>query len=257
MKKVLFAIILAVLCASCRKNLEIPQETTENGFVSKLKVTATIDGTKVSYVEDDDTHALKPSWEVGDKIIGFDSNGKTYCFTISEINDGHASLELITEGDDAGTADVDPADGTAMYMFYAPGAVKDSLHADKKEFIVSIKEQSTDVIPALMMAQATVNGGAVSLHFTNETSIIAVKTPKMVKQNSKYTNISLFGTGVNTEVKFSVNESGTLVSEPANPGRISKKIDATSDANGSIDDVIYMVSAPIGEATKLLSLIHI
>ena len=251
MKKILFAIILVVLSASCQKNLEVAQEATGHGFVSKLKVTATINGTKVSYVEDSETHALQPSWEIGDKIIGFDSKGETYCFKISEINAGRASLELITEGDDAGTAEEDPADGTSMYMFYAPGAVKDSLHADKKMFTVSIKEQAADVIPALMMAQATVEGRAVNLHFTNETSIIAIKTPKMVKPNSTYTNISLFGTGVNTEVKFSVNESGTLESEPAKPGRISKKINATSDANGSIDDVIYMVSAPIGEATKL------
>ena len=252
MKKILFAIILVCLCASCQKDSEIVLETTGNGFVSKLKVTATIDGTKVSYVEDSETHALQPSWETGDKIIGFDSKGETYCFKISEINAGRASLELITEGKDAGTATADPEDGTAMYMFYAPGAVKDSLHADKKVFTVSIKEQAADVIPALMMAQATVEGRAVNLHFTNETSIIAVKTPKMVKPNSTYTNISLFGTGVNTEVKFSVNESsGTLESIPANPGRISKKIDATSDANGSIDDVIYIVSTPVVEATKL------
>lgn len=251
MKKILFAIILVVLSASCQKNLEVAQEAAGHGFVSKLKVTATINGTKVSYVEDSETHALQPSWVIGDKIIGFDSNGKTYCFEISGINDGRASLKLITEGDDAGTAEEDPADGTSMYMFYAPGAVKDSLHADKKVFTVSIKEQAADVIPALMKAQATVENESVTLHFTNETSIIAVKMPKMVKPNSTYTNISLFGTGVNTEVKFSVNESGTLESEPAKPGRISKKINAESDANGSIDDVIYMVSAPIGEATKL------
>lgn len=251
MKKILFAVFLVCLCASCQKDSEIVQKTTGNGFVSKLKVTATIDGTKVSYVEDNETHALQPSWEIGDKIIGFDNKGKTYCFEISGINDGRASLELITEGDDAGTAEEDPTDGTSMYMFYAPGAVKDSLHADKKEFTFSIKEQSADVIPALMKAQATVENESVTLHFTNETSIIAIKTPKMATADKNFTSISLFGTGVNTDVKFSVNDAGDLVAESAEPGRINKKINVSSDANGSIDDVIYMVSAPIGTATKL------
>ncbi len=252
MKRILYAIILITLCVSCQNDFENEQEVINHGFISKLDVTATIETpSSMSFTEVSETHALKPSWEVGDKIIGFGSDGIKYGFIVSEIKDGRAKLEIITSGEYAGTATEDPADGTVMNMFYAPGAVMDSIHADTKEFTVSIKQQSADVIPAIMMAQATVTNSSLSLNFTNEMSIIGIKTPKMATAERTYTDISLFGTGVNTEVKFSLSPEGKLMATPQTPGRICKSMTLTSDGNKATTGTVFIVTNPIDDSAKL------
>ncbi len=233
------------LGTSCQKEMESRQEISGNG--TGLKVTATIadNGTKVSYQEDNTYHSLQPSWEVGDILIGFDGNddSKTYGYKVTKVNNGVATLSIITEGNDKGSSTSDPADGTTMYMFYAPG--KKPSDITSKSLMVSIASQATDVVPTLMMAQATVANGSLSLSFTNKTAIIGVKAPVMAYKNKKYTSLELSGSvGLNTDVKFAL-DGETLKASYQTSGTLTKALDFTSDSEtGKGPEVIYIVACP-------------
>lgn len=241
--------VIIGLGTSCQKEMENRQEISGSG--TGLKVTATIadNGTKVSYQEDGTSPnpGLQPAWEVGDIIIGFDGNDetKTYGYEVTEINDnGVATLAIITEGDNKGTATADPADGTKMYMFYAPGTTPDKISG--KSLTVSLTTQAKDVVPALMMAEATVTNGSLSLQFSNKTAIIGVKAPVMVDKNKSYTSLALSGSpGLNTEVKFDLDGENNLQASYQTPGTLTKELNFTSNSEtGKGPDVIYIVACP-------------
>lgn len=241
--------VIIGLGTSCQKEMENRQEISGSG--TGLKVTATIadNGTKVSYQEDGTSPnpGLQPAWEVGDIIIGFDGNDetKTYGYEVTEINDnGVATLAIITEGDNKGTATADPADGTKMYMFYAPGTTPDKISG--KSLTVSLTTQAKDVVPAIMMAQATVANGSLSLQFSNQTAIIGVKAPVMVDKNKSYTSLALSGsTGLNTEIKFDLDGDKNLKASYQTPGTLTKELNFTSNSEtGKGPDVIYIVACP-------------
>lgn len=241
--------VIIGLGTSCQKEMENRQEISGSG--TGLKVTATIadNGTKVSYQENSTTPnpGLKPSWQEDDIIIGFDGNDetKTYGYEITEINDnGVATLAIITEGDNKGTATADPADGTKMYMFYAPGTTPDKISG--KSLTVSLTTQAKDVVPALMMAEATVTNGSLSLQFSNKTAIIGVKAPVMADKNKAYTSLALSGsTGLNTEIKFDLDGDKNLKASYQTPGTLTKELNFTSNSEtGKGPDVIYIVACP-------------
>lgn len=238
------------LSTSCQKELAGGQEPAGN---KPFIITASIvgSGTKVSYAEDGLTHALKPSWVVGDVIIGFDGDGNTYGYSVTEVNTEtkKATLAIITEGDNAGGKTENPANDTKMYMFYAPG--KKPTDIGTKSLTVSLASQDKDVVPALMMASATVTDSSLSLEFENETAIIGVKTPVMAAAGKAYTSVALSGTGINTEVVFSLSGE-TLQASYQTAGTITKTLDFTSDASTKQGpDVIYIVACPLESAADL------
>lgn len=238
------------LSTSCQKELAGGQEPAGN---KPFTITASIadSGTKVSYAEDGSTHALTPSWQVGDVIIGFDGNGGTYGYSVTEVNTEtkKATLAIITEGDNAGGKTENPANDTKMYMFYAPG--KKPADIGTKSLTVSLASQDKDVVPALMMASATVADNSLSLEFENKTAIIGVKTPVMAVAGKAYTSLALSGTGINTEVVFSLSGE-TLQAAYQTAGTITKTLDFTSDASTKQGpDVIYIVACPLTTAADL------
>ena len=238
------------LSTSCQKELAGGQETIGG---KPFSITASIvdSGTKVSYAEDGLTHALTPSWQVGDVIIGFDGDGNTYGYSVTEVNTEtkKATLEIITEGDNAGGKTENPANDTKMYMFYAPG--KTPTDIGTKSLTVSLASQDKDVVPALMMASAEVTDSSLSLVFENETAIIGVKTPVMAAAGKAYTSVALSGTGINTEVVFSLSGE-TLQASCQTAGTITKTLNFTSDASTKQGpDVIYIVACPLASAADL------
>ncbi|MCQ2155257.1 MAG: hypothetical protein MJY55_05545 [Bacteroidales bacterium] len=256
MKRIILAIsalaIMAGLSASCQK--EIAPDNNGVTVNSGLTVTATIadNGTKVSYAEvdaEDGSRNLIPTWEVNDIIIGFDEDENTYSYKVTAVNEGVATLAIITEGDFAGTATSDPADGTTMYMIYAPGYKPTDISS--KSLTVSLASQSIDVVPALMMAQATVAGNSLNLSFENKIAIIGIKTPTMAIANKSYTGIAVSGTGINTEVKFGLNASSQLEATYQTPGKIIKAFDFASDADNKTSKIIYVVACPLETAADL------
>lgn len=232
------------LSTSCQKELTGGQEPAGN---KPFTITASItdSGTKVSYAEDGSTHALTPSWQVGDVIIGFDGNGGTYGYSVTEVNTEtkKATLEIIASGDNVGSITENPANGTKMYMFYAPG--KKPTDIGTKSLTVSLASQGKDVVPALMMASATVADNSLSLEFENKTAIIGVKSPTMATASKQYTSLALSGSvGLNTAVKFDLNGE-TLQASYQTAGTITKTLDFTSDASTKQGpDVIYIVACP-------------
>lgn len=237
------------LSTSCQKELAGGQEPAGN---KPFTITASIadSGTKVSYAEDGDNN-LTPSWEVNDVIIGFDGDGNTYGYSVTEVNTEtkKATLAIITEGDNVGSITENPANGTKMYMFYAPG--KTPANISDKSLTVSLASQAEDVVPALMMASATVADNSLSLEFENKTAIIGVKTPTMTAAGKAYTSLALSGTGINTEVVFSLSGE-TLQAAYQTAGTITKTLDFTSDASTKQGpDVIYIVACPLASAADL------
>lgn len=239
------------LSTSCQKELAGGQEPAGN---KPFTITASIadSGTKVSYAEDGDNN-LTPSWVVGDVIIGFDGDGNTYGYSITEVNTEtkKATLEIIASGANAGGKTVNPANGTKMYMFYAPGKTPSAINTTDKSLTVSLASQDKDVVPALMMASATVTNSSLSLEFENETAIIGVKTPVMAAAGKAYTSVALSGTGINTEVVFSLSGE-TLQASYQTVGTITKTLNFTSDASTKVGpDVIYIVACPLATAANL------
>lgn len=237
------------LSTSCQKELSGGQEPAGN---KPFTITASIadGGTKVSYAEDGDNN-LTPSWVVGDVIIGFDGDGNTYGYSVAEVNTEtkKATLEIITSGANAGDKTENPANDTKMYMFYAPGTQPSAIST--KSLTVSLASQDKDVVPALMMASATVTNSSLSLEFENKTAIIGVKTPVMAAAGKAYTSVALSGTGINTEVVFSLSGE-TLQASYQTAGTITKTLDFTSDASTKQGpDVIYIVACPLASAAEL------
>lgn len=252
MKRIISAIsalaVVAGLSASCQK--EMAPDNNSFTVNSGLTVTATIadNGTKVSYAEDA-SHTLIPTWVVNDIIIGFDGDENTYGYKVTAVNEGVATLAIITEGDFAGSATVDPADGTQMYMFYAPGKKPSDISGES--LTVNIAHQSKDVVSALMMAQATVAGSSLKLSFENKTAIIGIKAPTMATASKNYTGIAVSGTGINTEVKFEINSEGEFVATYQTPGKIIKAVDFTSGTDNKTTATVYIVACPLTTAADL------
>ena len=237
MKKILlmiFSLAAAVFAmSSCRK--EAPAGYGDGG--EEFIVTATIasGGTKVTYAEQGSSPVfLHPSWTVGDVVIGFDNASKTYGFEVTAVDGttGKATLKLITAGTDAGSATVNPSNGTMMYMIYAPGKHPSDISANS--LTVSLASQSANVVPALMMAEGTVADGKLSLVFSNETVIVGIKDPVMNTGGKSYTAFTVTATtssslGIDTEVVFSL-DGGHLKASYQTPGDITKAVNFTSDA---------------------------
>lgn len=244
--------ILMGISTSCSKELNEGDRDSS----TLLTVTATMadNGTKVSYSEDLSNHRLNPSWAVNDIIIGFDNAAtpKTYGYKVELIRDGVAYLAIITSGVYAGSSTVNPAEGTRMYMFYAPGMKPSDINISDKSLTVDISNQSVDTVPALMMASATVADGGLSLSFTNQTAIIGINNPTMANGNTAYTGITLSGNGINTKVKFDLGgASGALRATYTTPGTITKAVNLTSGSSGSTSGNVYIVACPLTTSADL------
>lgn len=264
----LFFALAALICISCSKEsaigepvsggpepivsavIDAPGTTTTSG--------TTVPATKVAFLEDGATRALKAFWEAGDKVIGFDSNGVTYGYEVESksVQSGTARLTRITSGDFQGTATASPAEGTTMYLFYAPGSSPANIGGNS--LTCSLASQSKDIVPAFMMAQAKVEGNVLVFHFRNVTSVLGIKNPTMAVADRHYSSIELTGTApgtgtascLNTRVCFSLN-GGDLAVSYDTPGPIAKKVDFTSSPVRTVSGVIYIASCPLATATDL------
>lgn len=257
----LFFALAALICISCSKESAIgePVSGGPEPIVSAVidapgtttSSSTTAPATKVAFLEDGATRALKAFWEAGDKVIGFDSNGVTYGYEVESksVQSGTARLTRITSGDFQGTATASPAEGTTMYLFYAPGSSPADISSNSLS--CSLASQSKDIVPAFMMAQAKVEGNVLVFHFRNVTSVLGIKNPTMAVADRHYSSIELTGTGISTEVVFSLNGSGDLTVNYNSPGPITKAVDYTSSPIRTVSEVIYIASCPLATATDL------
>ena len=166
MKKILTLIAAAAMLAvSCQKE-NTPADKNSNSQVEG-KLTATIVKTKVSYTETASMD-LQPSWEVGDKIIGFDDAGNTYTLTVASVSAETATL--------SGTV----PDG-ALHLIYKSGAKASDISA--KTLAIDYKNQAGDkTMPAVMLADGTVENGSCNFAFTNAGAISGISAVNGVAQ---------------------------------------------------------------------------
>ena len=136
-------------------------------------------------------------------------------------------------------------------IVYAPGKTPDDIDISGKSLTVSLASQTKDIVPALMMAKATVAGNSLKLSFENKTAIIGIKNPKMSTASQAYTGIAVTGTGINTEVVFGVNAGGALEVTYQTPGRIIKAVDSSSDADKKTTETVYIAACPLSSAADL------
>lgn len=241
MKKILFAVcfwaLLAGLTSSCSKETHPGDD--------EFTVTATIAGndTKVSYSEDGSTHKLQPSWQSGDKIIGFDGAGNTYCYQVRGSSGKTASFELVKTGEYAGTGTVNPDDGTVMYMIYDPGAKATNI--SNKSLTFRWIQDQTDPIPAIMTAKATVANRCLSLEFTNRTAIVGIKSPRMAKANHTYSSIKLSGDLVKSRYDIVIDGGDFQVNFDSANKYIEKTFNFTSNASKQVNGDFYFAVPPI------------
>ncbi len=179
MKKIYSLILVAasLAVAACQpKELDniVPDD---NPDVKSVKITATIediDATKVEYAISDD--AIKPAWEVGDELFGFDADGGKFTYVVTEVDatTGEATIEPKQD------TSYDPAEGILVYGIYYPGKTVDDITGTTGEesLAIDLAGQSGTLgtlSPAIMCATATVEGGEVRFHFENQTAIIGLK----------------------------------------------------------------------------------
>ena len=250
-----------MLAVSCQKENIINDD--ENTVISTGKLTATLmPKTKVSYsVMDDDWYdehydfdyeywdywmGLMPAWESGDEIIGFDDAGNTYTFTVTEVNSGTATL----------SADKDIADGT-YHLIYKYGAQASDISA--KTLTVDYTCQAGDkTMPALMLADGTVEDGGCDFTFTNAGAVICVWFADGLPLDSKVTQIELSGENLSEATIALDGGALTLTATPNDDDAISVDgLDLTvvdDDNWGPVLSSPVWIAVPDGAVIEMVTL---
>ena len=255
MKKIFTLIAAAAMLAvSCQK--ETPATDSPGSSSTTGKLTATIAQTKVRY--DENGSDLQPAWEVGDKIIGFDDAGNTYTFTVASVEAETATL----------SADKKIADG-AYHLIYKSGAQASDISS--KSLAIDYTAQAGDkTMPAVMLADGTVENGSCEFAFTNAGAIIGISAVNGVPQGSAISKITVEGSNLSaatvalsgsalaltaataaTDAITTVALSGISVTDAS--GTLSSPIFIAVPAGANIKKVIASVSARTPETMKIPS----
>ena len=236
-------LLMAGLCISCQKEQNFSEE---NGApVNEVIVKATIGSadTKVSFTEDATNNKLKAAWEETDHILGWDKDGNAIELKIASIDNGTAIFKPVE-----GSSDI-PTSGK-VYMIYAPGKNKSNISSSSLEYDLS--NQNGDKLPALMTATGEVEDNVLSLSFTNQLAIVAVKNPKFpVTEETAITGLQLSGSNILTKVTFSV-ENEALKMEPSEEGDIARGCSFTTEADGTTTEtMVYFAVLPNSTAADV------
>lgn len=256
MKKIITFILGVAVLFSCQQ-VDIDSNTE---ITSKpLKVTAYIDGnieTRMHYeVVTGTSNTITPTWENGDEIFGFDSNGDTFTFTVTRSGENEAELSV--------PSTYEPAAETKVYAIFAPGYSVESL--SNNSLSVNLASQGGVLnpdangipFPALMCATGEVvasgENNEIELHFTNQTAIIGVKKFQLNGSTKSHTVTSMTLNGVITTGTFRVvNDNLVLV-----PDTETSSITATgtwdTEEDGIYEAGVYFAAMPATNAQMSLS----
>jgi len=240
MRKIIIFALVAISFATACQNEDISMPVNKG-----VKVYASIKPiTKITYTEEGG--ALKQAWAVGDNIVGFDEDGNSLELKIAsgdDIENGVATFTLVS-----GSSEL--TNGKKVYLIYAPGKHYGDVSTSTLSYDFS--KQSSDVIPALMTATGTVNGGTLDLSFENKMAIIGMKNPTVKSsKGTQIDSISLYASNVYTHVNFGVSD-GNLVMTPSDVDTIKKACSFTPSAtDGTTSATVYFAVFPNESAADL------
>ena len=236
--KRIFTLIAAVamLAVSCQKEIAPASEDSNNQ--PKGKLTATITQTKVSYAENGND--LQPAWEVGDKIIGFDDAGNTYTLTVASVSAETATLSgSVPDG--------------ALHLIYKSGAKASDISA--KTLAIDYKNQAGDkTMPAVMLADGTVEDGACEVTFNNAVAIIGISALKGVPSGATISKITVEGENLAAATVTLNGSTLKLAATPKTGDAISTAALSgitTTDANGTLSSPVFIAVPAGAKITKV------
>lgn len=238
LRKMIPAIAATLLAAvSCQKS-----DSPASGV---FKVNATIAdpvASRVSY--DVGEISVKPSWSEGDEIFGYDSEGKTFTFTVTEVNkQGGAVI-------DAGA--YAPQAGTRLYAVYYPGKGVEDIIGEEIEVDLSSQTGKLDESsPLIMCATGSVvsegDGTQVSLNFHNQTAIVGMKQFK-VDPGTQVTGLTLHGVITKGKITSGSGGFGFIPDEETAKSEILFSPALLADAAGVVSVPQYFIVAPQRDA---------
>lgn len=231
----LFLSLLVMGVASCSDEIAVENQT-EQTTEHTLNVTGTIvENAETRVGLQDKGTSITPTWEVGDKVFGFYGENKL-TYRVESIKDGVATFSLV-EG-------TEPADGTTVYMIYAPTKSASDLSAGVLSIDLSAQDGTLDGLKnhAVMCATATVNGTSLSLPFKNQVAIVGVKQFTGLKASTTYTSATFTSAGPTATVK--VDDGVLKLVTDDTYGTITATGSFTSDGSGKTTSTIYFAVPP-------------
>ena len=157
------------LFTSCQQELAPAEDTPSAvGETVPVTLTASFEESKMNYAEEGTD--LQPSWEVGDLVHGYKTDGAHYTFTVKEVNDGVATLK--------GEA----SDGTFRLVFNGSGTKVsyDGQKGDKR-------------MPAVMFSEGTISGMAGTFTFRNGGAVIGITNAKGLPAGAEIGAVTVTG----------------------------------------------------------------
>lgn len=229
MKKI-FTLIAAtaMLAVSCQKETPATDNTGSSSTPGKLTATIVKASTKVTYSETPELN-LQPAWEVGDEIIGFDDAGNTYTLTVASVAAETATLN--------GTV----PDG-ALHLIYKSGAKASDISA--KALAVDYTAQAGDkTMPAVMLADGTVENGSCNFAFKNAGAIIGISAVKGVPSGATISKITISGSNLSAATIALSGSALALTAATAASDAISTAALSgitTIDADGTLSSPVFI-----------------
>ena len=168
MKRYLLFILSAIVLVSCAREWEPEVALPEEGLVERTWTVAMSDGTRA--ILDD---AMRPVWEVGEKLSVYDHVAKVgRVFEITGIDGYKATISgQISEGGDTPFDAVYPAVSAGEWSVSSSGEVSNTLKLPDIQVIPSGRNICPDVL--VSTAHSDVPDGVIVFH--NITSLLKVQ----------------------------------------------------------------------------------
>ena len=178
---------LSMTLVSCQKDLIDIDNIKDNNAADSRKesvITAVFAHSKVSYSESNDTQngdsVLQPEWESGDCVFGFDDEGNTYSFSVSNISNGKATLRG------------DAPENARLHLIYAHGYGKDCIDGQGATLRYNLQKGDKSM-PAAMVADGEVTDYSGEITFDNAGAVIGISKVKGVPAGSVISNVLVRG----------------------------------------------------------------
>ena len=254
MSKKLFVLagaVLALYSVSCTKQEMIPvDETPAQAAEAAVMLSATAavpESSRVALAEE--ATGLKSSWEAGDRIFGFKSDGTPFDFEVQSVDPSSGAATLAQIGSTTFTP------GETIFAIYATGKTSADLVGTKCSFDLSLQDQTAP--PVVMSSSATVTEGpSVCFTFQNELSIVGVKDPMFsgaLSEGKQVRKLVLSGQKIVSSFSLSLS-GGELVAEYDAPKNfILRDVRITpveSGENLTFEEPVYIAVVPSGTIAK-------